>query len=148
MIFLSKWINVVVLLIILQSNVMSLSNLRKFIQCYIRQSLIINDSTNFLFLSNLVRNWLSTTNKTHRIINTKSSSQILLIFEKFYTTHRVNICSWNIRGTFPWDIPRIFGKSSVWNSREYSRNNVPGILNTGIVPDCSMNILQMLLAFS
>ena len=79
------------LLIILQSNIMSLSNLRKFIQCYIRQSLIINNSTNFLFLSNLVRNWFSTTNKTHRIINTKSSSQILLIFEKFYTTHRVNI---------------------------------------------------------
>ena len=96
MVFLSKWINVVVLLIILQSNIMSLSNLRKFIQCYIRQSLIINNSTNFLFLSNLVRNWFSTTNKTHRIINTKSSSQILLIFEKFYTTHRVNI----FRGIF------------------------------------------------
>ena len=96
MVFLSKWINVVVLLIILQSNIMSLSNLRKFIQCYIRQSLIINNSTNFLFLSNLVRNWFSTTNKTHRIINTKYSSQILLTFEKFYTTHRVNI----FRGIF------------------------------------------------
>ena len=28
-------------------------------------------------------------------------------------THRTNICSWNIRGTFPLDIPSIFGKSSL-----------------------------------
>ena len=37
-------------------------------------------------------------------------------------SHRPNIlCSWNIRGTFPWYSPGIFGKSSIWNSREYSQ---------------------------
>ena len=34
-------------------------------------------------------------------------------------SHREIICSWNIRGTFPWYIPRIFGKSSLWNYGEY-----------------------------
>ena len=36
-------------------------------------------------------------------------------------THRANICSWNIRGIFSWYIPRIFRKSSLWNSAEYSQ---------------------------
>ena len=35
--------------------------------------------------------------------------------------HRANICSWNIYGTSPWDIPGIFGKSSLWNSGKYSQ---------------------------
>ena len=29
------------------------------------------------------------------------------------TTHRANICSWNIWVTFSWYIPKIFGKSSL-----------------------------------
>ena len=37
------------------------------------------------------------------------------------TSHRANIYSWNIRGTFPSDIPSIFGKNSPWNSEEYSK---------------------------
>ena len=62
------------------------------------------------------------------------------------TSHRANICSWN-SWTFPWYIPAIFRKRSLWNSGEYSQNNVPGILNIGIFPECSMNILRMLHAF-
>ena len=41
---------------------------------------------------------------------------------KWDVTHRTSICSWNIRGTFPWYIPGIFGKRSLWNSGEYSLN--------------------------
>ena len=63
---------------------------------------------------------------------------------KWDVTHRTSICSWNIRGTFPWYIPGIFGKRSLWNSGEYSLRNVVGILNVGIFPECSMNILRML----
>ena len=101
--------------------------------------------------------------------NSGEYSQVM--FREYY--------SWNIRGTFPWCIPKIFGKSSLWNSGEYSQimfqeycswdihgpfpwysqnirkkfpmkfqgiflNNVPGILNIGIFPDCSMTILRML----
>ena len=36
-------------------------------------------------------------------------------------TYRINICSWNISKTFPWYIPGIFRKSSLWNSGEYSQ---------------------------
>ena len=27
-------------------------------------------------------------------------------------SHRENICSWNIRGTFPWNISSMFGENS------------------------------------
>ena len=44
----------------------------------------------------------------------------VLTKKKQSTTHWVNICSWNIRGTFPWGIPNKSGKNSRWNSGEYS----------------------------
>ena len=45
----------------------------------------------------------------------------IIPFLIWITSHRANICLWNIRGTSPWYIPRIFGKSSLWNSGEYSQ---------------------------
>ena len=44
----------------------------------------------------------------------------LVIAERFVKTfHWANICLWNVRGTFPWYIPRIFEQSSLWNSGEF-----------------------------
>ena len=47
--------------------------------------------------------------------------QFVLALLRTIITHRANICSWNIRGTFPWYIPGIFGKYSLRNSGEYSQ---------------------------
>ena len=43
--------------------------------------------------------------------------------------------------------PEYSGKVSLWNSGEYSQNNVPGTLNIGIFPEFLNNILRILHAF-
>ena len=48
----------------------------------------------------------------------------------------------------PLRYPQYIRKKFSMKLREIFRNNVAGILNLGIFPDCSMNILQMLHAFS
>ena len=50
-----------------------------------------------------------------------------------------------------WNIPMIYPRN-IWKKfpmkfREISPNNVPGILNIGMFPECSMNILRILHAF-
>ena len=50
---------------------------------------------------------------------------------------------WNITTKYSQYIRRKFPM----NYRGIFQNNVPGILNVGIFPDCSMNILQMLHGF-
>ena len=47
--------------------------------------------------------------------------QFVLALLRTIITHPANICSWNIRGTFPWYIPGIFGKCLLRNSGEYSQ---------------------------
>ena len=97
-------------------------------QCYIRYALATRK-----------RKWFYCTIIFHHYLS--SLCKYLL------TSHRANICSWN-SWTFPWYIPGIFRKRSLWNSGEYSQNNVTGILNIGIFPECSMNVLRMLHALS
>ena len=114
----------------------TLGNFAKFTGKHLCQNIIrLLDSSTSIFLWFLRKFWAH-------------------IFFLFYRTppvdcfsHRANISSWNICGTFPWHITGIFGKSPLWNSKKNPPNNVPRILNIGIFPECSMNILRMLHAF-
>ena len=102
---------------------------------------------------------VSTTNSTpiNSLVNLIKTIQVMAVRQFFLAleladylgtywvaTHRANICLWNIHGTFPWDIPRIFSKKFPMKFWGIFRNNVLGILKIGIFPDCSMNILRML----
>ena len=52
---------------------------------------------------------------------------------------------------YSWKIPMIYfrniRKKVPTKFRGIIPNNVPGILNIGVLPECSMNILEMLHAF-
>ena len=52
---------------------------------------------------------------------------------------------------YSWNIPMIYSRSIQkrlpMDFRGIFPKNVPGILNMGIFPECSMNVLRMLYAF-
>ena len=74
-------------------------------------------------------------------MHSQECSRILCLL-KYIPTGQ--IFSWNIRGTFPWYIPGIFGSHSPWNSGGYSQIMVREYWILGIFPKYSMNTLQML----
>ena len=53
-----------------------------------------------------------------RLAKLKKTKQLI---PQLKASHWVNICPWNIWGTFQWDIPSMLGKYSQWNSGEYSK---------------------------
>ena len=74
-------------------------------------------------------------------MHSQECSRILCLL-KYIPTGQ--IFSWNIRGTFPWYIPGIFGSRSPWNSGGYSQIMFREYWILGIFPKYSMNTLEML----
>ena len=98
-------------------------------------------------LKNIITSYYQITEVIKLVLSIRQYAEVKITGRPGNKPHRTNICLSNICETLPRDIPSIFGKKFPMKFRGIFQNNVPGILNTGIFPDCSMNILRMLHGF-
>ena len=89
---------------------------------YIDMSLnLILDDKKYQFIESMTRVDISMICKGFVEVNDKLLKSCVASKATSHITHRENIFSLNVRGTFPWYNPRIFVKCSLWNSGDHSQ---------------------------